>query len=524
MSSVVSFPTDQSDRPDPVAVIDIGASSIRMAVAEIYGGEVRVIDTLSQAVSLGKDAFTKGSIDKSTIEDCVRVLSIYRQKLSEYQFEGNDRIRVVATSAIREASNRLALIDRVYIATGLEIDPLDEAEVNRLTFLGIEPFLRNDPRFQHAQTLVVEVGGGSTEVLLIRDSNVAFSRTYRLGSMRLRRQLVAHRTPTAQLREMMLNQIDRAVTQVCRRVRSETPSQMITLGGDVRFAVSELLTDWNRRKLAVLKVDALRKFTDKLLSLTVDELMQKYHLSFPDAETVGPALLTYLRLAESLELKHIHVSNVNLRDGLLEEIALGSAWTEEFRNQTVRSAIDLAEKYAVDISHATHAAELSRKIFNELAAIHELDSRYELMLYLAALLHETGLYISNRAYHKHSFYVIRSSEVFGLGKSDLLLIALTARYHRRASPQPSHDGYGTLDRERRVAISKMAAMLRIATALDESRSQRIVDISCQRKGNHMVIAVKGVEDLALEQLALKQSGSLFEEVFGLKPVLRASHD
>ncbi|MDP6719768.1 MAG: exopolyphosphatase, partial [Pirellulaceae bacterium] len=107
----------------PVAVIDIGTSSIRMAIAEIddHGG-VRTLETLSQAVSLGKDTFTEGAIDKDTIEDCVRVLKSYRQVLVEYQIVNADQIRVVATSAVREARNRLAFNDRVYVATGLEVE------------------------------------------------------------------------------------------------------------------------------------------------------------------------------------------------------------------------------------------------------------------------------------------------------------------------------------------------------------------------------------------------------------------
>ncbi|QDU94251.1 Exopolyphosphatase [Lignipirellula cremea] len=505
-----------------MAVIDIGATSIRMAVGEINAqGDVRVIDTLSQAVSLGKDVFTRGQINKSTIEDCVRVLKIYRHKLREYQISGSDRIRVVATSAVREASNRLSLIDRVYIATGLEVEPLDEAEVTRLTFLGVQPHLVSDNRFADAQTLVVEVGGGSTEVLLIRDLNVAFSYTYRLGSMRLRRTLEAYRAPAMKVREIMENQIARTVNQIRRRVASDAPSQMIALGGDVRFAVAELLPDWDRHELATIDVAALRELTDDLLNSHVDELVQQRHLNFPDAETVGPALLTYVELAEALGLKQLHVSNVNLRDGLLEEIALGQTWTEEFRHQIIRSALDVAEKYSCDRAHAVQVAELSRSLFRELADEHQLDPRYEMLLYTAALLHEAGLFISNRAYHKHSMYVIRNSEIFGLGKSELLLVALTARYHRRASPQPTHEGYAMLERDRRVAIAKMAALLRIAVSLDESRTQRINQISCSRRKDQLVISVHGVDDMSLELLALRQSGTLFEEVFGLKPVLRS---
>ena len=133
--------------PKEVAVIDIGTSSIRMAIAEIddFGG-VRTLENLSQAVNLGKDTFTRGFIQKSTIEDCVRVLkAIYRTVLKQYQIADPNQIRVVATSAVREATNQLALLDRVYIATGIDIEPIDEVEVNRITYLSILPLLQAEP-------------------------------------------------------------------------------------------------------------------------------------------------------------------------------------------------------------------------------------------------------------------------------------------------------------------------------------------------------------------------------------------
>jgi len=508
-------------QPESVAVIDIGATAIRMAIAEIASdGEVRVLESLSQAVSIGKDTFTRGVIQRSSIEAAVRVLKHYRQKLAEYQINRPESIRVAATSALREANNRMAFIDRVYIATGFEIDVLDGAEVTRLTYLGVEPHLISSATFSDKQTIVCEVGGGSTEALLVTSGNVEYSTTLRLGSMRLRKMLQTYKAPQLKSREIMENLIDRNIDQLLQEIDSEKPTELITLGGDMRFAVAEILTEWDRNELAEIKIKPFSKLVDEILSLTIDEIVQRYHLSFPEAESIGPALLTYLRFAETLEIKKIYVSNVNLRDGLLEEIAARETWTDQFRNQIIRSTIDLAEKFGVDLEHATYVAEMSKSLFRELADEHQLESRFEVLLYVAALLHEGGLFVSNRAYHKHSMYLIRYSEVFGLGKIEMLTAALIARYHRRSAPQPRHDSYSNLDRELRVSISKLAAILRVSKALDESRSQRISGITCSNVDKQLIISVAGIEDLALEQLALKQTGALFEDVYGLRVLLR----
>lgn len=520
----------QERKPDrrtirPVAVIDVGTTSLRMAVAEIHsGGGVRHLETLTRAVNLGKDTFTKGRISKATMEDCVNVLKSYRQLLKEYGITQSDQIRVVATSAVREAENRLAFLDRVYSATGLEIEPIDEAEVSRITYLGIQPHLKADTELAASCSVVVEIGGGSTEVLIVHEGEVLYSHSYRLGSLRLRENVDIIRATRAQSKRIMRSQIEQTVNEVVQYVPTDRGTvELVALGGDVRFACGHLLPerDPTDKELARLPLDALSDFTDKLLSTSIDQLARKYHMGFPDAETVGPALLGYVMLGRALGVGHLLVSNTNLRDGLLEDLAASESWTDDFRDQVVRSAVELGRKFNFDEAHGLHVGKLCLSLFRALQAEHQLDSRYELLLYLSGLLHEIGLFISNRSYHKHSFYLIMNSELFGLAKQDMLVLALVARYHRRASPKPIHEGYNTLERERRIAVMKLAAMLRVADALDRSYSQRVDEIRVVREKSKLVIEVPDVDDLSLEQLALKQTGSLFEEIFGIPVLLRS---
>lgn len=527
MSAESALATVPADRPQtvpgrvPVAVIDIGTSAIRMAVAEIDPqGIVHLLETLSQAVPLGKDTFTRGTISRSTIEECVRILSRYRRLLQEYHIVQPDRIRVVATSAVREAENRLAFIDRIYIASGLLVEPIDEAEVNRITYMGIQPFFASQPALARGHTIITEVGGGSTELLLVHNGEVAYSHTCRLGSLRLRETLEGQRAPAARRRRIMENHIQRTLEQVRAPLPREGPVDMIAIGGDVRFAASQLLPDWRQERLAKVTVAALARFADEVLGLGDDELVARFHLSYPEAETLGPGLLTYVHLAKAVGASHVLISSANLRDGLLEDMAKQGAWTAELGGQIIRSALDLGRKFRFDEGHAQQVAKLARALFRELAPEHRLDPRFELLLTLAALLHEIGHFVSPTSHHKHSMYLILNSELFGLGRRDMLLVALVARYHRRASPRPTHEGYVALEREQRVAVAKMAALLRVADALDRSHSQRIDQVQCVREEGRLVLAVPGVEDLSLEQLALKQKGTLFEEVFGMPVLLR----
>jgi exopolyphosphatase/guanosine-5'-triphosphate,3'-diphosphate pyrophosphatase len=295
---------------------------------------------------------------------------------------------------------------------------------------------------------------------------------------------------------------------------------MMALGGDMRFATRQLLPEWRAGELARVNVSELERLVATILDLSDDEVVRRYHLTFSEAEIIGPALLSNLTLAQSFGLKEILVTNTNLRDGMLQEMAVSEGWTSELRRQVIRSAVDLARKYHSDEQHALHIAEIAKQLFVRLEAEHQMDQRYETLLATAAILHEIGKYVNVRSYHKHTMYLIRNSELFGLSGQELTLVALIARYHRRASPQQSHEAYTSLRRDQRVAVSKMAALLRLAKALDASRSQRITHFRYQRRRNSIDIHVTGVEDLALEQLALRQSGSLFEEIYGLPVHLR----
>jgi exopolyphosphatase / guanosine-5'-triphosphate,3'-diphosphate pyrophosphatase len=256
-----------------------------MAIGEIAGdGRVRTLETLSQAVNLGRDAFTRGAISKQTIEECVRVLRSYRRVLREYEITRSDQIRVVATSAVREATNRLAFMDRVYIATGLEVEALDEAEVNRVTYLGVQPFLAERNSGPETRTLIAEVGGGSTELLVVKENDVIFSHVYRLGSLRLRKTLEAYRAPAVKTRNIMETQILRMVDEIVEHVPpQEGPLELMAMGGDVRFAARELHPDWDMHQLTRLSISQLEKFTDRVLGLSDDQLVRRFELTFPEA-------------------------------------------------------------------------------------------------------------------------------------------------------------------------------------------------------------------------------------------------
>src|SRR6056297_505779 len=524
MSQSISQPTVVSSTPSPrpVAVIDIGATSIRMAIAEIHqDGEVRTLDTLIQSVDLGRDAFENRRLSRKSIEKSAVILKRYQRVLREFGITSTKDVRVVATTAVREAINRMAFADRIFVATGLQVEPIEEAEVNRITYMGVMPHLQARSELTDGKSLVVEVGGGNTEMLVLRSGNVLHSQSFRLGSLRLLKTLENVRASPKRRRSMLESHIRRTLMQVSDEIGDHSPVHIIALGGDVRFAAHHLIDDWDGSSLVELSTARLTRFTEEVIQLDEDAIVRRYGASFIEAETLGPALLAYTILAQHFSRSRLFVCDTNLRDGLLHDIAVGGSWTAEFRNQIVRSAISLGRKFDFDETHARNVAELGKKLFSQLADEHRLDSRHEVILFVAALLHEIGMMVNVRSNHKHALYLIRYSELFGLSKDELLQVGLVARYHRRAYPQPSHEGYGTLPQQQRVIVSKLAAILRLAIALDDTRSGRVREIKCSRDGKQLVIHVLGVDDVTLEQIAMREASGLFRDIFGLPVLLRA---
>jgi exopolyphosphatase/guanosine-5'-triphosphate,3'-diphosphate pyrophosphatase len=211
-----------------------------------------------------------------------------------------------------------------------------------------------------------------------------------------------------------------------------------------------------------------------------------------------------------------------MRDGLLLQMAqsIQTGSTVFFPDQTIAAALNLARKYHADEKHGLHTAALARRIFGATQAQHGMGEGERLLLEVASIVHDVGVYVAARGHERHSYYLLVNSEVFGLSKTDLEIVANVARYHRSSGPQSDHPAYASLPRAARLAVNRLAAILRVADALDKGHAQRVQNPRIAVEGDELVIDVQGAEDLALERMTLDKKGGLFEEVFGLRPVLR----
>ena len=512
-------PANSSDT-DPVkivAAIDVGANALRMVIAEVYAdGRIEVLERLHRAVRLGQDTFRRGRLGGQSMRAAIGVLRDFRRLLDLYKVE---KVRAVATSAVREASNGETFLDRVFMATHLNIEVIDPSEESRLTVSAVRQALGNSLGADHLHTLIADVGGGSTLLTIIEGGEIINSQSLRLGSIRLQETLSTSEESPRRSADLVRQHVSNTLAVLESVVPLAEIDSFVAVGGDARFAAREIgaavpETD----ELVVIEAAAFDKLVARCEKHTAEELSKRYGLPFAEAETLNPALLVYQVLLHRTKTSEMIVSHVSMRDGLLLELAreVTGKEDESLPAGVIHSATTLAEKYHVDLDHARGVADAAVRLFDVFQPDHGLGPRYRLLLRVAALLHEVGGFVSSRAHHKHSEYLIANSEIFGLTRREIVLVSQIARYHRRSVPRASHLSYASLTRESRVVVSKLAALLRVADAVVRGHHRRQAEINFQRQGDELVISIPGGSILLLEQRALDAKGGLLEDIYGVK--------
>lgn len=504
------------ENPVTVAVIDIGSNSVRMMVAEVRpDGAVEVIERTRRPARLGHDTFVSGRLSQDSIRATIAILRDYRKILDTYRTQ---IVRAVATSAVREASNLDAFVDRVGRSVGMDVEVIETTEQSRLIVAAVRDAVNDTVDLKRGPAAIVEVGGGSTLVTILQKGEIQASESLDLGSIRLQENLdTAHENPR-RAAELLHQHIAQRVTLAGKSLYLRRVKTFVAIGGDARFAADHVGKPIPNTRLASVDAAALRGLVEQCLPLSAERLVRTFRLPYEEAETLVPALLTYQALVEATRAGRMIVAQVSMRDGLLLDMPRFVTGEQDpaLTEGMIRSAKALGERYAYDAEHADQVTWLAQRLFDELQGEHGLGPRQRLLLTLAAILHDIGSFVSTRAHHKHSQYLIANSGIFGLQRDDLNTVAQVARYHRRSEPKPSHIEYTSLPRDQRMVVNRLAAVLRVADALDRGHMRQVRDFSVERQGGDLVICVRGAADLTLERRSMAGKGDMFEDIYGMR--------
>ncbi|MDR1318375.1 MAG: HD domain-containing protein [Treponema sp.] len=506
-------------KPRLAAVLEIGSTGIRLLVAEISGdGRWKVLDRAGKPVALGRDVFTSGRVSRESLIECLAVLGNYREFLAGWGIADED-VHSIATSALRVARNRDIFVDRVRRETGFGLSIVEGIEENRLMYLAVRFALKNDvPLFWRANSMIIEVGGGSTEIMLLRRGRLVAAHSLKLGTILIGQVL---KTGIARVQERYLSENIRNTSELLSSELELAHVRVFVMAGnDARLASFQVGTELNEHCRLVSRQNFI-DFAGEIQNYSIDECMQKLKISFAEAEGFVSGVLVCKLFLERTSAAQVIVPLTSLREGLLIDMAQGidPYLQEEFFSQIIASAVNLGRKYHFDEPHNRHVANLCMVLFDALSREHGMTRRERMMLEVAALLHDIGMFVRASGHQLHGQYIVVNSEIFGLHREEIDIISNVIRYHRGDPPSPTDIDYIALEREGRILVLKMASILRVADALDGGHSQRIKTIKVERKSETVALHTGDSRDLSLELMGLEEKAGLFQDVFGYKVIL-----
>ena len=503
------------------AILEIGSTGIRLHIARIDSdGQWQVLDRAVRPVGLGRDVFTSGVLSRDSILECLAVLQNYREQLAGWSIT-DDNIHVIATSALRVARNRDIFIDRVRQETGFNLTIVEGIEENRLMYLAVRFALKNDlPLFWRANSMIIEVGGGSTEIMLLRRGQMVAAHSLKMGTIIID-QHSRNDIGSGLFYERYLNEnIRNTLGLLNMELELSHVRTLVAAGTDACLAADQIGKVLNENCKIIDRGDFI-SFAEKVRNFSIEDNIRQYGVSYADAEGLIPGLMVLKLFLERTKAASIVVPYVTIRDGYLADIASGvdPNLQNEFFSQIVASAVNLGRKFHFDEAHGFHVAKHCMTIFDVLVKEHGMSRRHRVILEIAAILHDIGTYLKFSGHQKHGQYIINNSDIFGLHQEETLIVGNVINYHRGEPPSQSDIEYMMLQGEERVLVLKMASILRVADALDRGHSQQVKNITVERRMETVVIHVDKVHDLSLEQMGLDEKGRMFQDVFGYKVIL-----
>lgn len=505
----------------PEAVIEIGSTGVRLLVAEYTSEHKRnILDRAEMPVSLGRDVFSQGYITRETQLQCLHILLRYKEQLAGWGITPS-QTSVIAASAFREAKNKDPVMDKILSSTGFRVTVIDGIEENRLMYLAVTECLKaEDAELRSEDTVILEVGGGSTELMLMKKGKMAGAHSLRLGTVRLEPKIRAQSGSFDDIQRYVKELTLNTKGSIESELNIEEVKQFIAVGSDATLAAINAGRPISTFLWSIERQD-FDKFTDEIQEYSVDECVARFKISYNDAQTLRMSLLIYKMFIHLTQVQTIIVPETNIREGLIldKTNVPNEELKEEFHQQIIASAMNLLRKYHGDEQHAEYVRETSLKIYEKLKNEISLDERSKLLLEVAAILHDIGIFIRLDEHNLHSEYIIHHSEIFGLTHTEREIVAQIARFHRGKQQPQDMESFQILARSDRMCILKLTAIVRIADAMDRSHGQTLSDLNIQLKNESLVIRIKNSKNVALERIALSEKSDLFESVFGYKVIL-----
>jgi exopolyphosphatase/guanosine-5'-triphosphate,3'-diphosphate pyrophosphatase len=510
-----------------LAAIDLGSNAIRLRIVDVDPPRdtpdgprfyaFREVSADRASVRLGHDVFTRGEIEPSVIAAACDALKRFRGAMDAAKV---DRYRAVATSAAREAKNGDLLVERAQREAGVHIEIIEGIEEARLVQLAVSERVALGNR----RAVLVDIGGGSTELTVLRDRRAEYSRSLPVGTVRLVEAFLDARGPVDDVRRTLIGEyVERACDEAVREIRELAGEGSVDLligtGGNIETLADLCPVPGAFPEGRAIHAASMARLLDELCASGVDERVARWGLRPDRADTIVPAASVLGWLARAFGLASISAPGVGLKEGVLVDLARAHFFPGGFSGEAAAildACLRLGRRYRFDEPHGMLVSRLTTRLFDDLAPRHRMGPRDRILISAAALLHDVGDFVRYEGHHKHGYYLLVHSDIMGLSREELDVVANVARYHRKSTPSLEHENFRALDRDARAKVKAMAAILRIADALDREHRGKVADVSGRVEGGTLVLEVQGADEYALEEWTVRQKSGMLREAFGLE--------
>ncbi|HVX65451.1 MAG TPA: Ppx/GppA phosphatase family protein [Bryobacteraceae bacterium] len=499
------------------AAIDIGSNSIRMEAAEVIPGTPpRVLASERDVTRLGQSVFQSGRISE---EAMVLTCSVLARMAAVYRALDVVGVRAVGTASVRDARNQSEFLERASAAIGSPVEVITGREEARLIEMGVQSRWPHP----HQRVLIVDIGGGSAEIIASEEARMRDAVSKPLGAVRLWEIFLSSDPPAPRELHRMHDYIQERLAGLPHRFGGANWDRVIATSGTAAAVLCAIAGVPRAKRDRADRVRAstaqVRKLAKKLSALDLAARRKVTGIGPRRAEIIVPGITVLLSILEQFQARSVNYCAAGVRDGIIADLAgrgIGRELAELSREQ--RKEVErLAVRFGVPLKHGRKVAALAATLFNGFQSLHNLGPAYGKLLQAAAYLHDVGHYVNDQAHHKHSYYLVANSDMSGFTNREREFIANLCRYHRKAMPASDHNNHRGLDPEERRSLLLLIPLLRIADNLDRSGEQRIESISCLLRNGQPAIALNSSVDIELEQWAAERAGELFRHVYG-RPV------
>ncbi len=503
---------------ETVAYIDIGTNSARLMVVRFAPDHSwSVLSMQKETVRLGEGEF--GDVRELQPAAMERAATVCARFADLARTHGATRFVTVATAATREARNGQEFVRLMRDTAGLEVRVVSGREEARLIYLGLLSRVHVDGR-----ALVIDIGGGSTEVAVGNAAGAELVESISLGAIRLATegpQPDAEGRYTAEDYENLKHRVRIKSQHTLRDVGRPEAAAYATSGTAVNLAAVAARTLHQRvpgRDEPLSRKD-LRALAKRLRGLTATERRAVPGLSSARADIIVAGAAILETLMDDLGIEVITaLDECGLREGLLLD-DLARAGQHELRHGAgvrERSVLQLARSTSFDETHARQVARLALELFDSARAarLHRLGPEERELLEYAALLHDIGTFLSYSRHHQHTYYLIRHADLVGFDQEEVAIMAATAYFHRKALPAPRFEAFSGLDRRSRKIVRRLGAFLRLAEYLDRGHTGAIRHARLRREAGSLILELRPVGDWSLEEWSLERRRESLEKAFG----------